>query len=269
MTTPTPRVLIGAGAMAALAMVLAMGLLEHRARQDVLDSAEWVSHTLQVQRELVRTRMLLTDAETGQRGYLLTMDESYLDPNEQARAAMPNALAQLRRLTADNPGQQQRLRDLDRLATEKVAELSDTVATAQRGNRDAAMQVVIGGRGNTLMNDIRTLIQRALDEEARLLQEREGRMIRAIDRRTLLVRALIPGTVAALVVVAILGARLRRVRTLVRVCSWSKTVAYEDEWISYDEYLRRRFNVDITHTISPDEYAKLMDPVVGNDLRRI
>ena len=82
-------------------------------------------------------------------------------------------------------------------------------------------------------------------------------------------RGIDAGTVAGLVVVAILGAPLRRVRTLVRVCSWSKTVAYEDEWISYDEYLRRRFKVDITHTISPDEYAKLMAPAVGNDLRRI
>ena len=269
MTAPTPRVLIGAVAIVSLAIVLAVGLLENRARRDVLDSVGWVSHTLQVQRDLVRTRMLLTDAETGQRGYLLTLDESYLDPNEQARAAVPAVMARLRRLTADNPRQQQRLSDLDRLATEKLAELRDTVVTAQRGNREAAMDVVIGGRGNTLMSEIRTLIQSALDEEERLLQGREAQMIRAIGRRTVLVRALITGTIAGLIVVAILGARLRRVRTLVTVCAWSKTVKYEGEWISYDEYLRRRFKVDITHTISPAEYAKLMDPVVGDDLHRI
>ena len=169
MTAPTPRVLIGAVAMVSLAIVLTLGLLENRSRQDVLDSAGWVSRALNVQRELVRTRMLLTDAETGQRGYLLTLDESYLDPNEQARAAMPAVMAQLRRLTADNPRQQQRLSDLDRLATEKLAELRDTVVTAQRGNREAAMHVVMGGRGNTVMSEIRALIQSALDEEERLL----------------------------------------------------------------------------------------------------
>ncbi len=130
MTGPAPRARIGAVAMGSFAIVRTMGLLENRSRQDVLDSAGWVSRALHVRRELVRTRMLLTDAETGQRGYLLTLDESYLDPNEQARAAMPAVMAQLRRLTADNPRQQQRLSDLDRLATETLAELRDTVVAA-------------------------------------------------------------------------------------------------------------------------------------------
>lgn len=49
-----------------------------------------------------------------------------------------------------------------------------------------------------------------------------------------------------------------RVDTLVTVCAWSKTVEYRGEWLSFDDYLHRRFNIQITHGISPAEAKRLL-----------
>ena len=55
---------------------------------EVRDSVRLVTHTLQVERQFDLARTLLTDAETGQRGFLLTGDESYLQPNIDAVTAL-------------------------------------------------------------------------------------------------------------------------------------------------------------------------------------
>ena len=60
--------------------MIALGFMERRSIRDIRESAGWVAHTLQVERELELARSLLVDAETGQRGYLLTLNESCLEP---------------------------------------------------------------------------------------------------------------------------------------------------------------------------------------------
>jgi len=48
-----------------------------------------------------------------------------------------------------------------------------------------------------------------------------------------------------------------KVAGLVTMCAWSKTVEYQGEWLSFEEYLKRRFNVDTSHGISPAEAEKV------------
>lgn len=47
-----------------------------------------------------------------------------------------------------------------------------------------------------------------------------------------------------------------QVAGLVTVCAWSRTIEYEGEWVSFEEYLKRRFNLDTSHGISPAEAKK-------------
>ena len=51
----------------------------------------------------------------------------------------------------------------------------------------------------------------------------------------------------------------RQVDTLVKMCAWTRTVEYQGEWISFEEYLRRRFNVETTHGMSPAETQRQLD----------
>jgi CHASE3 domain sensor protein len=264
-----PRFLGGGATVAALAVVAVLGFLEYRSRGEVLDSVGWVTHTLQVQAKLGLARSLITEAETGQRGYLLTMNDSYLEPNEKAIATLPGVLSDLRQLTADNPSQQQRLDRIDRLAAERIQVLKETVALGKQGDQRRAIDTVIAGRGQMLMNELRDLLQAAVNAEDLLLQQRERALSRSVSRRGTEVQILIGGMAIGLIIGALVLVRLNEAQRLVTVCSWSKTVEYNGEWLSYDEYLRRRFHVDITQGISPDEYAKLMGDNPTQDLRRI
>ena len=195
-----PRFFGGGATIAALAVVIALGYMEWRSRSEVRDSVRQVTHTLQVERQFGLARTLLTEAETGQRGYLLTGDESYLEPNIEALKALPAVLAKLKELTADNQTQQLRIGELERLADQRLQRLRLTVAEAKAGRREQAIGLLPGGRGKELMTEIRALIQTAINDEERLLQQREAALDRTITRRGVETQILIAAMVVGLIV---------------------------------------------------------------------
>jgi CHASE3 domain sensor protein len=205
-----PRFLGGGATIAALAIVIALGYMERRSRLEMRESAGWVTHTLQVERQFGLARTLLTEAETGQRGFLLTGDESYLDPNVQALTALPGVFAKLKELTADNRAEQQRVDELQRLAEERLERLRLSVAEAKAGRREAAIGLLPGGRGKELMIGIRTLIQSAINDEEHLLRQREAALDRAIARRGIEAQILIALMAVGLIVGGVLLSRLNR-----------------------------------------------------------
>src|SRR5579863_7613158 len=99
----------------ALAALIIVGSVSYDSTSRLIDSANWVTHTHQVLNGLDELLGIMKDAETGQRGYLITGEERYLGPYQGTRGAADQKLAQLRRLTSDNPIQQQRLNGLDGL----------------------------------------------------------------------------------------------------------------------------------------------------------
>jgi hypothetical protein len=78
--------------------------------------------------------------------------------------------------------------------------------------------------------------------------------------------------VAVLMFIAFLASRAarqtkelqERVDSLVTICAWSRTVEYQGEWISFEEYLLRRFNVNTSHGMSPAEKEKILKKLEGD-----
>jgi signal transduction histidine kinase/ActR/RegA family two-component response regulator len=124
-----------------------------RLRDANLVAAQW--------HDLVSTneRMLgaLRDAETGQRGYLLTMQAGYLDPYEAAVQTVPELAIRLDNLTHDIPEQQRKAREMLDLAQQKLAELAATISLARGGDSKGAVALVNTNRGKALMDQIRDL----------------------------------------------------------------------------------------------------------------
>jgi PAS domain S-box-containing protein len=123
-----------------------------------------VAHTEVVVGQLEGLMSILKDAETGQRGYLLTGEQSYLRPYEDALARVPATLAGLEALTADEPAQRARLATLERTAGAKLDELRQTVARMRAGDRAGALAIVRGNSGKALMDgarDTALVMQRA------------------------------------------------------------------------------------------------------------
>ncbi len=142
------------------------------ARQEAGNAA--IRHTLTVDNQVSAVLSRLQDAETGQRGYLLSGEDSYLEPYRVAVAALDHELADLRTTVADNPAQVELAAQLTTLVTDKLAELRATVEQRQRGNVGQALALVHAGTGKAVMDQARTVIAAMRAEEERLLALRQS-----------------------------------------------------------------------------------------------
>jgi PAS domain S-box-containing protein len=112
----------------------------------------------QTRQILQHTESLLSavkDAETGQRGFVITGDDQYLDPYNSAVAALPSELSQLRALSANRPTVRPRIDALEVLVREKLEELNDTILLRRKQGFQAALEVIKTDRGKKTMDEIR------------------------------------------------------------------------------------------------------------------
>src|SRR5580704_1299372 len=136
------------------------------------DATFWVRHALEVGAQLNRVQATATDAETGQRGYLLTGRPSYLEPYEAARRELPAEIDELASETADNPAQRKALGSLRSSTADKMSELQKTIDLRSTGRSDDALAEVESDRGKELMAAIRQAIADMHSEETALLERR-------------------------------------------------------------------------------------------------
>ena len=155
-----------------VALLIFNAATSYRNTLKLIENERWVSHTHQVLTELEATLSTLKDAESGQRGYLLTGEERYLEPYHSAIARINQQVVGLQQLTADNNRQQQRIRDLKIAIDSKLAELEKTINLRRQQNLEAALQQVKTDRGKEIMGDIRQQIATMSAEETQLLQQR-------------------------------------------------------------------------------------------------
>ncbi len=163
---------ITAGIGMALALLILNAATSYRNTLKLLENERSVSHTHQVLTELEATLSTLKDAETGQRGYLLTGEERYLEPYHSAIARINEQVVGLQQLTADNNLQQQRIRNLKIAIDSKLDELEKTITLRRQQNLEAALRQVKTDRGKQIMGDIRQQIAAMTAEETQLLQQR-------------------------------------------------------------------------------------------------
>jgi signal transduction histidine kinase len=170
--------LLAAAPLVALVVVTALIL------QGIRSSRPWIARTREVQALISRTRGALVDAETAQRGFLLTGDVAYLEPLSGGDALVHASLADLKRLTLDDPLQRHNVDELERLVVEKMAEVRRTIELHQSGEPTQALAVVRSNDGKALMDRARRLIEEMRAYEDKGLEERTTAMRRAFDGAT-------------------------------------------------------------------------------------
>jgi len=151
--------------------VFVAALLDVLARRR--ESALWVDHSYGVIGHLAELRARLVDAETGQRGYLITGDTTYLEPYRNARADARGLLGTLRIETRDNPVQQRALDTLTPLVGRRLDILEERLAIRRTRGFDAAREALVTGGGKETMDRIRAVLAGMQGEERRLLLLRE------------------------------------------------------------------------------------------------
>jgi CHASE3 domain sensor protein len=111
------------GFLLAVIAVLIIALLSYQSLRATASSAQSLAQSVAVLAELESLLSTLKDAETGQRGYLLTGDERYLEPYTNARAELPGELQKARPLLAGRAAQIRRFDMLEIVAKQKMDEL--------------------------------------------------------------------------------------------------------------------------------------------------
>lgn len=152
-------------------ILLWIGVLSYRRSIQAEEDQHWVTHTHHVIENLDAVMTDMLDAETGERGYIVTGDYSYLQPYHSALERISRDVAEIRSLTADNPGQQDSLDRLDPLLSAQLNLIRRGVEARERGTA-AGASAVRDGAGKQLMDQLRTSIGDMKQEERRLLQER-------------------------------------------------------------------------------------------------
>jgi PAS domain S-box-containing protein len=174
MKIPVENKIILGFIVTALALAAA-GWLSYRMAADFISSQAWVSHTYEVISQLETTLATVMEADTEQRGYLLTGDLQFLQKRQAAAAQIPGQLEHLRQLTADNPVQQESLQDLQPLIQNLLSVMNDRLAVFQKSGLPAALAKEPMGKTQAIVDSIQAQVAAMRLTEENLLAERKDR----------------------------------------------------------------------------------------------
>jgi methyl-accepting chemotaxis protein len=163
---------IAAGFALSLVLLIAIGAVSYLSITRLTRTSQWITHTHEVLEHIDRVLSLLKDAETGQRGYLITGDEALLEPYRTGSGGILDVVKELKTLTADNPNQQKRVDAAEPFIAAKLAELQQSIDLRRKGDLDDAVKIVRGGEGKRFMDGLRRILDDMGNEENMLLKQR-------------------------------------------------------------------------------------------------
>ncbi|WP_186417708.1 CHASE3 domain-containing protein [Bosea sp. CS1GBMeth4] len=204
------RLYTASSAAIAIAVVAAAVLVATWINMQAEEASRLVSRSIDVRERSERFLTTLLDAETGQRGFLLTGDEHYLAPYESSQAELLPSLDRIERLVAYSPTQTERVQRTRGLTIRKLAEMAETITLMRAGRREDAVRLVTHGTGNTLTQDLRDIVGAVQLEE----NHRLAASSRREARRRVLASAGILVALAGLCLAAWLQLRLRHRRAV-------------------------------------------------------
>ena len=172
---------IGAGYTLAIVILALTGIVTHRAMQGLETSAEMVERTQEVLTELEALTAALTEVETGQRGFAITGDESFLEPYTDGLGSVDAHTRELRSLTKDDDKQQRRLDAIHALVTQRLEFSREVVETRRKATFEEARALIATNKGKDLMDNIRKLMGEMKDDENSLMDTRRAAAQQASD----------------------------------------------------------------------------------------
>ncbi|MEH2395726.1 MAG: response regulator [Nostoc sp.] len=173
----------------ASAILVLIGVISYQNTRVLIDTKNQVQKTQEKINKLEELLSDMKDAETGQRGYILTGQESYLEPYQAVVGNIDQKIAELKDLIVDQPSQQQQFATLESLIAAKLAILKKTIYLRRNQGFDAALQLIQTNRGKYLMDNIRKVIHEIENQDKRLLQQ-QSQVAKASANRTLLTLAI-------------------------------------------------------------------------------
>jgi methyl-accepting chemotaxis protein len=157
------------------------GLVSYTSMAGVVDATKARKHSFQITLQLDALLSQLANAETGQRGFIITGEDAYLEPYELAVPALEANLRSLGTLTAEDAEQQSSLLRIEPLIAVRLAELEGTIETRREKGFEAAQAEIFTDQGKTTMDAIRQILTRMTDHETRVLEDRSAKAEASIE----------------------------------------------------------------------------------------
>jgi PAS domain S-box-containing protein len=155
-----------------MSLLMATGLSYNFTNQ-LFNTNQWVSHTQEVLKDIEGIRAGMADLESSQRGYIITGDEHLLENRNEVKEEVRKDIDTLRQLTADNPRQQHRLDELNRLMVARTDFGEQTILARRTQGFPPAEQMLATGTGIQLTENVNRVLKEMLNEEYGLLSQRQ------------------------------------------------------------------------------------------------
>jgi CheY-like chemotaxis protein/CHASE3 domain sensor protein len=162
-----------AGFIICSAILLLVAVVSFRNSEQFIGSNQWVNHTHEVLNELDQVLISALNAETGERGYIITGKENYLMPFNDAKSALSEHIDRTRELTRDNTAQQINIGRIEKLGDTLINHLERCILIRKTLDFDKARDLVNTGEGKRLLDALRQEVDYAQKVEQTLLIERK------------------------------------------------------------------------------------------------
>ena len=172
----TARTSVRLATLSIAAVVAVFGGLSLTTVNSARQAERWLAHTEATIDESRALLASMVDAETGERGYLISGDEIYLAPYREAQIAVPQHFARMKELTVDNPAQQARLERVEDLLKTKLQIIRD--AGDARGHGRAVPLI-----DKVVMDKLRVSVNLFEEEENKIFRMRAS----TLDERYVLI----------------------------------------------------------------------------------
>ncbi|GAB4380915.1 MAG: hypothetical protein Kow00121_38200 [Elainellaceae cyanobacterium] len=163
---------IGGGFALGLAILTAIGIAAYQTTNNLIEGSRQERHTYEVIDKLNQLVAELVNAETGQRGYIITGEPSYLDPYKNALEVIDRSYIELQQLIQDTPELQQQLASLQPLVEARLDRLEEGVRLRDDRGFEVAQEFTLRNEGRQLMQQIRDLTSDMEAAERELLRQR-------------------------------------------------------------------------------------------------
>ncbi len=223
------RVIFGA----CLFVVLCMGGLAYKYIHDLSGSFRWVEHTYEVHLELENTLLLLKDAETVERNFLVSKDSTYFEPYASIQHDLDQSLKRLRNLVSDNPVQIENTKELKLKIEKRLAALNTTAEFVRNGTFDTPEFTTSFKQSGQLMQSVRFKINEMIAHEKALLDVRRSRSTESLFNAPLVVYyVLILSLVLLLLTYGQISTNLKKLRSKNELLETYKESTTQSELVS-------------------------------------
>ena len=176
-----------AGFTISLIFVLVSAITSYKSVDSMNEDSAWENHTYEVIDVAQELEVVLLNAETGLRGFILTQRSNYMEPyNANANKVLPK-VKQLQKLTIDNPSQQAKLDSLEIYAVQKMRDMEEILRTNAASGQQAAILKVQTDKGKLFKDNMLRVNNKVIQEEQKLLKIRTEKREESATRSTIVV----------------------------------------------------------------------------------